>query len=624
MTLTIKRKLLMVAAIAVLGLLLVWGLVAINAASQKKLEASERVLLGAQTTMLTLRRSEKDFIARKELTYSDTFQQDYARAGRQLKTVGQLLQGSGVDTSSLQVMESYIEKYAETFNQLVGIQQRIGLDSESGLYGDLRKAVHEVEQNLSDNPEIKVAMLMLRRHEKDFMLRRDMKYVTRFNEGVQTFKSELEKAVSESRMESEVASQIQVLIDRYSNDFNRLIAAEKEIGLTKSEGVRGDMRKAIHAMEEQFETMQDELDASILEELESGENKLLMGIVLVILVVATFSYWVSRSIFVPIGRFKDNMVNIVETRNLSVRLNHAHNDELGQMGAAFDRMLDVLQELMKQIQSTATQVGAAAHQMSGSSVELQDLSASQNREVEQASVAVNEMNSTIQEIAKNASEAAGTVTQTLDEVMSGTRAGEEARGEIQLLTEEVQAAAAAMITLEENSKNIETVLDTIQGIAEQTNLLALNAAIEAARAGEQGRGFAVVADEVRTLAQRTQESTVTIRETIAEFQTGTHEVVGKVTRSNERAETGISLVSRSAEILGNIHNMMHQINDMNTQIATAAEEQSHAAEEINRNVNRVAEISHTLTEQSDNTSAAGKELLVMGNSLNEVVNEFKH
>lgn len=624
MTLTIKRKLLMVAAIAVLGLLLVWGLVAINAASQKKLEASERVLLGAQTTMLTLRRSEKDFIARKELTYSDTFQQDYARAGRQLKTVGQLLQGSGVDTSSLQVMESYIEKYAETFNQLVGIQQRIGLDSESGLYGDLRKAVHEVEQNLSDNPEIKVAMLMLRRHEKDFMLRRDMKYVTRFNEGVQAFKSELEKAVSESRMESGVASQIQVLIDRYSSDFNRLIAAEKEIGLTKSEGVRGDMRKAIHAMEEQFETMQDELDASILEELESGENKLLMGIVLVILVVATFSYWVSRSIFVPIGRFKDNMVNIVETRNLSVRLNHAHNDELGQMGAAFDRMLDVLQELMKQIQSTATQVGAAAHQMSGSSVELQDLSASQNREVEQASVAVNEMNSTIQEIAKNASEAAGTVTQTLDEVMSGTRAGEEARGEIQLLTEEVQAAAAAMITLEENSKNIETVLDTIQGIAEQTNLLALNAAIEAARAGEQGRGFAVVADEVRTLAQRTQESTVTIRETIAEFQTGTHEVVGKVTRSNERAETGISLVSRSAEILGNIHNMMHQINDMNTQIATAAEEQSHAAEEINRNVNRVAEISHTLTEQSDNTSAAGKELLVMGNSLNEVVNEFKH
>ncbi|MBU3070228.1 HAMP domain-containing protein [Aestuariicella sp. G3-2] len=624
MTLTIKRKLLMVAAIAVLGLLLVWGLVAINATSQKKLEASEQVLLNAQITMLKLRRSEKDFIARRELSYVEVFQQDFAQAGRQLKTVEQLLQGSGVDTSSLTVMENYITKYADTFNQLVDIQQRIGLDSQSGLYGQLRKAVHEVEQNLSDNPELKVAMLMLRRHEKDFMLRRDVKYVTRFEEGVQSFISELEKTVAESRIGSDIASKVQTLMSRYSDDFERLVDAEKEIGLTKNDGVRGNMRSAIHAMEEQFETMQDELDSSILDELESGENKLLMGIVLVILVVATFSYWVARSIFVPIGRFKDNMVNIVETKNLSVRLNHTQNDELGQMGAAFDRMLDVLQELMKQIQDTATQVGAAAHQMSGSSVELQDLSASQNREVEQASVAVNEMNSTIQEIARNASEAAGTVTQTLDEVMSGTRAGEEARGEIQLLTEEVQAAAAAMLTLEENSKNIETVLDTIQGIAEQTNLLALNAAIEAARAGEQGRGFAVVADEVRTLAQRTQESTVTIRETIAEFQTGTHEVVGKVTRSNERAETGISLVSRSAEILGNIHNMMHQINDMNTQIATAAEEQSHAAEEINRNVNRVAEISHTLTEQSDNTSAAGKELLVMGNSLNEVVNEFRH
>ncbi|WP_439133459.1 methyl-accepting chemotaxis protein [Pseudomaricurvus sp.] len=624
MTLTIKHKLLMVAVIAVLGLLLVWGLVVMNSASRENLEASERVLLGTEATILKLRRAEKDFIARKELSYLESFQQDYVRAERQLKTVDQLLEGSGVDTSSLLVMEGYIQTYSDTFNQLVEIQQRIGLDSQSGLYGTLRKAVHEVEQNLTDNPEIKVSMLMLRRHEKDFMLRRDMKYVARFDEELKSFKSLVEQAAAELLLAPDVAEQALVLIDRYSSDFNQLVAAEQEIGLSKSDGVRGDMRSAIHAMEEQFESMLDELDTNIIDALEQDKTQLMVAIMLVIVVVAGFSYWVSRSIFVPIGRFKDNMVNIVETRNLSVRLNHPNNDELGQMGAAFDRMLDVLQEMMKQIQGTATQVGAAAHQMSGSSVELQDLSASQNREVEQASVAVNEMNSTIQEIARNASEAAATVTQTLEEVMNGTRSGEEAKGEIQLLTEEVQAAAAAMITLEENSKNIETVLDTIQGIAEQTNLLALNAAIEAARAGEQGRGFAVVADEVRTLAQRTQESTVTIRETIAEFQSGTHEVVGKVTRSNERAETGISLVSRSAEILANIHNMMHQVNDMNTQIATAAEEQSHAAEEINRNVNRVAEISHTLTEQSDNTSAAGKELLVMGNSLNEVVNEFKH
>lgn len=623
-TLTIKSRLLMVAAVAVLGLLSVGILVMINTESRQSLENAERALLGSKASMLILRRYEKDFQARKEMSYVDSFKDELSLAKHQLDEVIQSLSNTDTDLSDLKTMGVYLDTYAETFTQLVERQQAVGLDYLSGFYGTFRSAAHEAEAKLENNPEMTVSLLMLRRYEKDFMLRRDEDYVSEFRAEVDNFRELLGQAVELEEMTPELAAEIGQNLERYAAEFYRMAEAEIAIGLDLDDGINGKMRAAIHEMEDRFGQVEEKLHEAILAELKVGERTLLVGILLVALIVVGISLWVSRSIFVPIGRFKDKIQDIVDTRNLSVRVNHPLGDELGDMGAAFDHMLDTLQELMTQIQGASSQVGSAANQMSGASVELKTLSGAQQKEVEQASVAVNEMNSTIQEIARNASEAAATVTQTLEEVERGAGAGLEAKAEIETLTEEVKAAARAMLTLDENSKSIESVLDTIQGIAEQTNLLALNAAIEAARAGEQGRGFAVVADEVRTLAQRTRESTVSIRGTIAEFQSGTQDAVNKVTRSNQCAETGISLVTHSAEILDNIRQMMYQINDMNTQIATAAEEQSHAAEEINRNVNRVAEISHTLAEQSDDTSAAAEELLAMGNVLNTSVNQFKH
>jgi methyl-accepting chemotaxis protein len=241
-----------------------------------------------------------------------------------------------------------------------------------------------------------------------------------------------------------------------------------------------------------------------------------------------------------------------------------------------------------------------------------------------AVVAVNEMSSTIQEIARNATQAASSVHETHERIKQGVTIGSEARNEILALTHEVQEAVSAIKTLEVNSTNIGHVLDAIQNVAEQTNLLALNAAIEAARAGEQGRGFAVVADEVRTLAKRTQESTETIRQTITELQQGTRQVVSTVTRSNQRAETGIERVSQSSEILGDISRMVGVINDMNIQIATAAEEQGAVAEEISRNVTRVNDISRNVAEQAEQTALASHDLAGLGSELQNIVRQFRY
>lgn len=195
--------------------------------------------------------------------------------------------------------------------------------------------------------------------------------------------------------------------------------------------------------------------------------------------------------------------------------------------------------------------------------------------------------------------------------------------EIQQLTQEVQQAAEAIKTLERDSTNIGQVLDAIQGIAEQTNLLALNAAIEAARAGEQGRGFAVVADEVRTLAQRTQESTQSIRETINQLQQGTAQVVDTVQRSNKRAETGITKVAQSSEILAEIAQQMSIVTDMNTQVAAAAEEQGAVAEEINRNVVSVSDLSKQVSGQTHEATATSENLAQLSTDLQDMVKQFK-
>ena len=233
------------------------------------------------------------------------------------------------------------------------------------------------------------------------------------------------------------------------------------------------------------------------------------------------------------------------------------------------------------------------------------------------------MTATIQSIAENANTAASAVNDVTAEIGRGKAVTDDARNEIERLNTEVEGATHAIEALQRNSESIGDILSTISAIAEQTNLLALNAAIEAARAGEQGRGFAVVADEVRTLASRTQESTESIRENISQFQKGTAEVVETVTRSRDRAQTGIAKVSESSEILDSIYANISNIGEMNTQVATAAKEQGFASEEINRNVVRINELAHVCHEQANQAATASGELAQLGADLQGTVQRFK-
>jgi len=298
-------------------------------------------------------------------------------------------------------------------------------------------------------------------------------------------------------------------------------------------------------------------------------------------------------------------------------------DELGEITTQMSLMIEKMNALVSQVISATGQVSSSAEQtaatMSQSNTGIQQ----QSSEIDQVATAIEEMSATVQEVARNAAAAADAADRANTASSNGNSVVSGVGASIQSLSKEVNQATTIIRELESESDNIGTVIDVIRGIAEQTNLLALNAAIEAARAGEQGRGFAVVADEVRTLASRTQQSTEEIHAMIDRLQQGARNAVNAMQAGQEKSEDSVSKSEEARTALQSIETAVGEINDMNVQIASAAEEQSAVAEEINRNVVAIRDISRQTTEGVQQTAGSSQNLLQVARQLQSLVNEFK-
>ena len=279
------------------------------------------------------------------------------------------------------------------------------------------------------------------------------------------------------------------------------------------------------------------------------------------------------------------------------------------------RFADTVQGFSK----TTHDLSSAASRMSEVTERTETNTAHQQHETDQVATALNEMSATVEEVARNTSEASTGAHDAKQAAEKGFEvAGQTQRG-IEELVGNIENAAAVVNRLEKESEGVGVVLDVIKGIAEQTNLLALNAAIEAARAGEQGRGFAVVADEVRTLASRTQESTHEIEEMIERLRAGARESVAVMGAALDQGQSGAEQVANTLAALTEISGAVNKINDMNTQIATAAEEQSHVANEINRNVVNISQVAELTTQDAREARATSERLADLSNQLMQLV-----
>ncbi|KTC32907.1 chemotaxis protein [Pseudomonas putida] len=280
-------------------------------------------------------------------------------------------------------------------------------------------------------------------------------------------------------------------------------------------------------------------------------------------------------------------------------------------------------EVVGGISEGVTQLASAAEELSAVTEQTSAGVNAQKVETDQVATAMNEMAATVQEVARNAEEASEAAVAADQQAREGDRVVSQAVGQIERLAAEVLHSSEAMNQLKQESSKIGGVLDVITSVAQQTNLLALNAAIEAARAGEAGRGFAVVADEVRSLAQRTQQSTEEIQALIASLQTGTHQVSSALDSSREMTDSSVQLARRAGQSLSDITRTVSAIQAMNQQIAAAAEQQSVVADEINRSVLNVREVSEQTSAASEETAASSIELARLGTHLQGLVGQFK-
>ncbi|WP_426417046.1 methyl-accepting chemotaxis protein [Aestuariirhabdus sp. LZHN29] len=309
--------------------------------------------------------------------------------------------------------------------------------------------------------------------------------------------------------------------------------------------------------------------------------------------------------------------------DLTRRLSVDGNTEMDKLAGAFNRFADKIHDIMCQVTDVTEQLSTASNEISSQSRQQSDAMASQHAEVEQVATAMNEMSATAQEVASSASEGAGAANQAHQESVAGQQVLNATISSIRSLDELLDEAAGVIKTLETETENIGSVLGVIGGIAEQTNLLALNAAIEAARAGEQGRGFAVVADEVRTLASRTQDSTAEIQEMINRLQQEAARAVTVMTASREQSNKSVEQAIQAGESLQSIVDSINTINDMTTQIASAAEEQTAVADEINGNVTRISDISSQTTAGLEETASGAVTIRSLGSTLQSLVSQFK-
>ena len=388
----------------------------------------------------------------------------------------------------------------------------------------------------------------------------------------------------------------------------------------------GEARKEMTTQGYDIVRLSDELYAIQLQrrDLESAQARtwqlastlaaLLFGVLAAIII--------TRQITRPLRETLE-VVEKIATGDLTHTLRVTRRDELGVLQQGIQRMGETLRDLIGGIRDGVTQIASAAEELSAVTEQTNAGVNSQKVETDQVATAMHEMAATVQEVARNAEQASEAATDADGQARAGDQVVAQAIAQIERLAVEVNRSTEAMGQLQQESQKIGSVMDVIKSVAEQTNLLALNAAIEAARAGEAGRGFAVVADEVRGLAQRTQKSTEEIEVLVAGLQSGTQQVANVMHGSRSLTDSSVELTRKAGASLENITRVVSNIQSMNQQIAAAAEQQSAVAEEISRSILNVRDVSEQTAAASQETAASSVELARLGNQLQMLVSHFR-
>ncbi len=596
---SIKTKLYAVAMLVFVCLVVLAFLSSHSYSKMTRLNETRLLVEKSVADMLMLRRYEKDFMARLEMKYFEKFKQNHEILQKDIDDLETHVRKMNLQGQfPIIELNTAIQDYRSAFSQLVNLHQHIGLSHKTGLRGHLRNAVHQAEDELKQYHQIQLTadMLMLRRNEKDFMLRKMPKYIDKFKRNYAVFMKDLSASELNRTNKARIADKMKI----YEAGFIALTQGYKQLGLTPKTGIHGKMRETIHKSETILNSLQQTLTEKLVEEEHSIQWQFVISFGATLCLIISLLISITRAVNTRIAQFKHHLSEIaVKKGDLSATLQLTGQDEITEISELFNQFLANLKSVFQQIPQFSERLERASFDNVDVAEKTHQLSISQQEKTEEVSAAMKQMLDSANEIANNIHSAASSAEDASKAVDEGKTVIQSVGTSINSLAQNLRKSTEVTRELEKNSENISMVLEVIQGIAEQTNLLALNAAIEAARAGEQGRGFAVVADEVRTLAQRTQDSTHQIQSLIENLQTNVNTTVKQMEEGSEFATSTAKNSASAIKTLDDVSVSVNKIFQLNQSIASAAEQQAETSNSVNDHMMNIQEMTNEAVSLSD-------------------------
>ena len=605
----IKHKLLGLTGISVSALLLSLTL---SWFANERVAAIDKATLTVselEVTLLNLRRNEKDFLARFDMKYQDTFNKNTALFEQQLTSLNLSVTELDLHLAQMNTLPKFIQSYQQGMMAVISGYQVLGLTSQQGLNLTFEQAAETLQKAASRQLDAQAIFSII----QDAKLFTATQHLAYFQDYQAAYQQEL----------SLVGARVKAPLVAFNAALEQVLAQNKVIGLDHKSGLRGDIRQQSHQLEQAFNEMSQQLREVGDSQRQSIMTITLVSVMIVIAALLALSMFISQSIQQRISAMSNLMTDIAASHDLTRRADEQGNDEISDMAVNFNYLLTGLRRLVSDVQGAITELGAASEQLQRRSRDTETSMAQQQAETDSVATAVTEMGVTIRDIAMNTETAAGNAHSSHAGAAEGLQEVNATKARIRQLSDDLAQTSDEIANLSGLSDNIGSVLDVIKGIAEQTNLLALNAAIEAARAGEQGRGFAVVADEVRTLALRTRQSTEEITTIIGSLQGQTEQVVSHISRCREQGDMSVEQVDSAEQKISQIMGDMQAIMDTSTQIATAVEQQSHVSNEVAQNVTVIRDITMSNAEVSHENAQAANAVADQAQGLAKAIAQYQ-
>jgi methyl-accepting chemotaxis protein len=605
------------------------------------------------TSMLEMRKNEKDFLMREgsnpnffkegKSPYLDSFEKNYLSL---TKSVDLIKQNKDISNDvelvgKLDKITKDAKTYHDNFLKVVDKIKQRGFE-DYGVEGELRSAIHAIEENISQSSHI-ILMLQARRSEKDYFLRHNLKYVEKFDGIVTDFKLSLQSAGYTQELK---------LLEEYHKKFNEVVAVEKEIGLTDDQGLKGIYIEAIHELEPLLNDLYNSILNMTNETSQSIQKIIIISALVIVAVALLFCAFISGLITRPIYAANHMLQDIAEGEgDLTKKLAVDTKDELGTLAIWFNLFTEKIKEIVSLVQSNANTIAESSEELAAATEQANQGMESIAREIttitdglqNNASI-IEEATASIQEMASGAmivSQESEDAARNGQEVLSSAIYGADKLKEVVDAIDNVQQSSNSMSSvigdLKESSNRINEIASLITGISEQTNLLALNAAIEAARAGESGRGFAVVADEVRKLAEESKHSADDITTLIKGIENKIETAYGVMKKEQELVTTSVAKVKETDLEFKSILHLIEETTEKISVISQAAKQQSEVAKDMTRAMDEISgstqqsaaasqQISSSIQEQVSTFQEIGASIEEMSNismMLKEQTNRFK-